>query len=189
MANEFIPRLNDNGIRGNRLWFSNENPFYESGWGMPNCTCYAWGRAWESGGGTPETRPNFAPRDAELWWDWPDGYERGQTPRLGAILCLADGPHSGWGHVAIVEEINPDGSIVTSESAYNGYFWELHTRRRENNYIDDFGQPPYVFQGFIYYPYSGGSPGGGGIEPKKLFLLSGLKKRLRQWEYRRITNL
>lgn len=37
----FYPRLDDTGIRGNFHWYS-ENPFYQSGFGMPNCTCYAW---------------------------------------------------------------------------------------------------------------------------------------------------
>ena len=42
----FTPRLNDNGILNNPKWYS-DNPFYQSGYGMPNCTCYAWGRFWE----------------------------------------------------------------------------------------------------------------------------------------------
>lgn len=44
----FTPRLNDNGILNNFHWYS-ENPFYQAGYGMPNCTCYAWGRFWEIG--------------------------------------------------------------------------------------------------------------------------------------------
>lgn len=39
---EYIPRLNDNGMMGSRYWYSNTNPFYASGYGLPNCTCYAW---------------------------------------------------------------------------------------------------------------------------------------------------
>lgn len=44
----FTPRLTDTGILNNFHWYS-DNPFYQSGYGMPNCTCYAWGRFWEIG--------------------------------------------------------------------------------------------------------------------------------------------
>lgn len=44
----YTPRLDDQGIMGNFHWYS-DNPFYQSGYGMPNCTCYAWGRFWEIG--------------------------------------------------------------------------------------------------------------------------------------------
>lgn len=37
----YVPRLTDTGIRNNFHWYS-DNPFYQSGYGMPNCTCYAW---------------------------------------------------------------------------------------------------------------------------------------------------
>lgn len=37
----YVPRLNSDDIQGNFHWYS-ENPFYQSGYGMPNCTCYAW---------------------------------------------------------------------------------------------------------------------------------------------------
>lgn len=37
----FTPRLNDNGIRTSIHWYSNDNPYYATGYGMPNCTAYA----------------------------------------------------------------------------------------------------------------------------------------------------
>ena len=51
----FVPRYSENSpvpIRGNPMWYS-QNPFYQSGYGMPNCTCYAWGRYWEITGERP----------------------------------------------------------------------------------------------------------------------------------------
>ena len=53
-----------------------------------------------------------------------DGYARGFTPKLGDVACgslggVANG-NEGAGHVAIVEQINNDGSIVISESNYGG---------------------------------------------------------------------
>ena len=152
MAN-YIPRLTAAGIRGNRLWYS-DNPFYQNDYGLPNCTCYAWGRFWETGAGLPENRPNLCTLDAEYWYDYNDGYTRSQTPALGAVLCLADGPYSGAGHVAIVEEIFPDGSITVSESAYGAYFFKTE-RLYPPNYLPIVG---YRFQGFILNPNSGDTP-------------------------------
>ena len=42
----FNPRLNLNGMLNNFYWYS-DNPFYQSNYGLPNCTCYAYGRFWE----------------------------------------------------------------------------------------------------------------------------------------------
>ena len=41
-ATLFEPRLTSAGMRGNPYWYS-RNPFYQAGYGLPNCTCYAWG--------------------------------------------------------------------------------------------------------------------------------------------------
>ena len=53
-----------------------------------------------------------------------DGYKRGSTPKLGAIACWSLGVvgigNDGAGHVAVVEQINSDGSIIVSESNYGG---------------------------------------------------------------------
>lgn len=148
---QFIPRLTDAGMSGNPYWYSN-NPFYQAGYGLPNCTCYAWGRFWEEAG--PEYRPNLSTGNAEDWYNYSDGYERGPTPALGAVLCLADGPFSGDGHVAVVEEIFPDGSITVSESAWGGYYFQTE-RLYPPYYLTAAG---YIFQGFIYNPHTGGGP-------------------------------
>ena len=152
---DFTPRLTSAGIENNRLWYS-DNPFYQSGFGLPNCTCYAWGRFWEIANGDSDKRPNLSLSDANNWYSYNDGYERSQIPALGSVLCLYGGNYSGLGHVAIVEEINSDGSIMTSESAYNAYYWEL--RRRVP---PDYSYSPYdgyIFQGFIINPYAGDTP-------------------------------
>ena len=149
---EFYPRLTDEGIAGNPYWYS-DNPFYQAGYGLPNCTCYAWGRFWEEAGA--EYRPNLSTANAEDWYYYNDGYERGSTPALGAVLCLADGPFSGEGHVCVVEEIDlTDGSIVCSNSAWGGSYFYL-TTLYPPDYLPASG---YRFQGFIYNPHSGGQP-------------------------------
>lgn len=83
------------------------------------------------------------------------GLTIGMTPKLGSIIVWAQGTTSsgsdGAGHVAIVEQINADGSIVTSESGYNSKkaFW---TQNR-NNLDGRWGQGSrYNFLGFIYNP-------------------------------------
>ena len=96
------------------------NPFYQSGYGMPNCTAYAYGRFWELLG----SKPNLSLANAENWYSHNDEYERGLTPRLGAIICYRKGKvgvaSDGAGHVAVVEEIYSDGRILISESAWKG---------------------------------------------------------------------
>ena len=151
----YEPRLNSDGMNGNPYWYS-QNPFYLAGYGLPNCTCYAWGRFWEISDTDHDysNRPNLSTGNAEDWWGYNDGYERGQEPQLGAVICFADGPFSGDGHVAVVEQINEDGSIVTSNSAWGGSYFYTETLQPPN-YLPAAG---YVFQGFIYNPYAGISP-------------------------------
>lgn len=126
--------------------YYSDNPFYQSGYGMPNCTCYAWGRFWELSG----SRPTLSTRDAENWYNYDDGYQRGQTAKLGAVIVWAKGEinddSDGSGHVAIVEGINADGSIITSNSAWqstNFYMKTIPSTYELNG---------YRFLGFIYNP-------------------------------------
>ena len=157
----FTPRLTSTGMLNNPMWYSS-NPFYNSGWGLPNCTCYAWGRFWEiaggpNGGNLPNGPTTICPYDAEYWYAWNDGYTRGSTPQLGAICCYADGDFSGLGHVCVVEEIYSNGSFLVSESALNGYYFRASHTVAANG---DYGYGNYTFQGFIYNPYvttSGGN--------------------------------
>ena len=152
----FIPRLTSLGILGNLHWFSNQNPYEATGYGMPNCTAYAWGRFWEIadplGTGANKPNPNDLPGyyDGGLWWNKVNRsvYQTGNTPRLGAVICFDRSGYSG--HVGIVEVINDDGSIITSNSAWNGSFFYTQTLYPSNNY--SYGD--YVFQGFIYNPYA-----------------------------------
>ena len=119
----------------------------------------AEGRFWEESDINHDysNPPTLSTGNAEDWWTYTaDGYQRGSTPQLGAILCLADGPYSGDGHVCIVEEIDTDtGEITCSNSAYGGQYFYL-THLSPPNYLPVAG---YVFQGFIYNPNAGaGSP-------------------------------
>ena len=150
----YVPRLTSAGMNGSPYYYS-LNPFYNAGYGLPNCTTYAWGRFWEASDPdrTYSNPPTLSTGNAEDWWNHTaDGYERGQTPQLGAVLCLADGPYSGDGHVCIVEEIRANGDIVCSNSAWGGEYFYL-TTLHPPYYLPVSG---YIFQGFIYNPNAGG---------------------------------
>ena len=167
----FVPRLDDTGMLGSPYWYS-QNPFYLAGYGPPNCTWYAWGRFWEESDPdrTYTNPPTLSIGNAEDWYGYTaDGYERGSTPQLGAVICFADGPFSGEGHVAIVEEIHSDGSITVSDSAYGigGWYFDTH-RWYPPNYLPAAG---YVFQGFIYNPNAGGNPIPGGNNNIKTWMM------------------
>lgn len=112
---------------------------------IPNCVGYAWGRAYEILG----TRPKLSKSNAEDWYGYKaDGYKRGSVPKVGAIACWSKGKvgvaSDGAGHVAPVEEVKADGSIVVSESGYNAY--RFRTRTIKAPYLI----AGYKFQGFIY---------------------------------------
>lgn len=142
MAN-FVPRLDSYGMSGSDYYYSG-NPFYQAGYGLPNCTCYAWGRWYELLGYKPS---GLSTGNADTWIDRNSTYEVGYTPKLGAILVSSyDGGGDG-GHVSVVEQINNDGSIITSNSAWGGSYF--YTEKL---------WPPYEFAsyvnflGFLYPP-------------------------------------
>lgn len=152
----YQPRLNSDDIQGNFHWYS-ENPFYLANYGMPNCTCYAWGRFWEIGDPLSQhiNKPvNLPTSDGGQWWGQAVAsgyYQIGQTPQLGAVICF-DRPGES-GHVAIVEEIgqiNGRDIIVTSNSAWQSTFFYTQTLYADQNY----GWSSYNFQGFIYNPFA-----------------------------------
>lgn len=150
----FTPRLNDNGMLNNHIWYS-DNPFYIAGYGLPNCTCYAWGRFWEISDplGSQATKPSLPTSNAGKWFERVDTTKYTKTteliPELGAIICMEDDNPDGDGHVAIVEQILNDGeTIVCSNSAWGGSYFYTTTLYRSNNYK----YSHFTFQGFIYHP-------------------------------------
>ncbi len=74
------------------------------------------------------------------WWANARAYNfpEGQVPQVGAIMVTRE---SGYGHVAYVEAVYPDGSWMVSEMNYVA--WDVVDRRTLH-----FGQAPVV--GFIY---------------------------------------
>lgn len=109
---------------------------------LPNCVGFAFGRFMQILG----TTPKLCRGDAGKWYGYTaDGYKRGRVPQLGAVVCWAQ--PGKWGHVAIVERINSDGTFTASQSGY-GYkrFW------LSNHSSVSPSMKGYVFQGFIYNP-------------------------------------
>ncbi|MCL1913889.1 MAG: CHAP domain-containing protein [Eubacteriaceae bacterium] len=113
---------------------------------LPNCVGYAWGRWRELLGEFHK----LSRANAENWYpNTQDGYSRGKVPREGAVMCWQKGtlsPHDGAGHVCIVEKVNADGSVLTSESGYSSTRFWTATRK------PPFAMSGYTFQGFIYLP-------------------------------------
>ncbi|MCM1168194.1 MAG: CHAP domain-containing protein [Lachnospiraceae bacterium] len=116
---------------------------------LPNCVGYAWGRFYEIIG----EKPTLASINAENWYpNTADGYKRSDTPKVGAIACWRKGQvyngNDGCGHVAIVERVEANGDIFTSNSAYGGTRFYTQTYKKSNGY----NSGSLVFQGFILPP-------------------------------------
>lgn len=109
---------------------------------LANCVGYAAGRFNEIIGLNCFVHFRYAP-DPDQWIAraQAEGLRTGSEPQLGAVLV--------WGHhVAIVEEINADGTIVTSESGYGcaNPFWTSKRSRDGGSWGGE------GFLGFIYQP-------------------------------------
>ncbi len=134
----------------NQYYYSNLNLYYSIGYGMPNCTAYAYGRAYEILG----SKPNLCPNNAGQWWYYNQEngyYPSGQEPKLGAIACWWDG---GWstgtrtGHVAVVEGTNGN-TVSTSNSGWGSKnFWMQDRNKNSMNYT--YNGKTYTFLGYIY---------------------------------------
>ena len=157
MPAQFVPRTSDAGITSSPWYYSNGNPFYAAGYGMPNCTAYAYGRyaearnAWAS-------LPTW---DAKDWYDDATSFSRGSVPALGAVICWGQTGAGAVGHVAIVEAIYGNGDILISEShSTSGLpFFDTQTLTASSGYMNSiYMGSSFYFQGFIYNDWS---PGGG----------------------------
>lgn len=128
-----------------RLTAPNGEPYYtrqlnvyaQSGYGMPNCVAYAYGRLYELNGEAPKLNRG----DAGQWWyiNKANGYyDYGSEPRLGAVACWSN-------HVAVVEAINDETNAVTvSESHWGGTYFNTKTFYNMHSH---YGQ---AFYGYIY---------------------------------------
>ena len=184
----FVPRLTADGIRYSKWWYSNGNIFYASGFGLDvnngNCTCYAYGR-W---GEIRNAFANLPTGNAGTWYDNVQGFEKGSTPRLGAIACYNSRTYdpNHVGHVSVVEEINGT-QIKTSNSGWGGPFFWVATVDESNGYCENWmtqGGRNYYCQGFIYLdtyvppsPTPTPSPSGGSHHIKPYYYINFLRRK------------
>lgn len=123
---------------------------------LANCVGYAAGRFNEIIGAGCWKYLTYPP-DAENFIDIAkqQGLQTSTEPKLGAIIVWAKGKtwtaSDGAGHVAVVEQINSDGSIITSESGYGcaNPFWTTHREKGGGNWG---AGTDYRFIGFVYQP-------------------------------------
>ena len=131
-------RTTDEGLRTNP-WYTSQNHYWKTGYGMPNCTAYAHGRVqeicsheipYERGNAISFAFKSFAPKI--------------DSPTFGAFAVWG-GTYTG--HVAVVEHVYDDGSILISESNYGGTFFHTAILSHSNGYTYN-GMP---FMGFYLY--------------------------------------
>lgn len=142
-AASFSPRLSAPSL-SNKYYYSDLNAFYKYGYGMPNCTAYAYGRAYEILG----SKPKLSWNNAEQWYDYNKSngyYKYGQTPKVGAIACWSY--NGGGGHVAVVEKVE-NGQITFSNSAWSGKRFYLSYASISDKNAG--GNSWWNFQGYIY---------------------------------------
>lgn len=164
----FTPRLTAPS-QNNPYYYSNLNPYYANGVGMPNCTAYCYGRTYEVNG----VAPTLYYGNAKDWYAGTTTFPKGSTPALGSIICFGGGSQ-GLGHVAFVEEMLSNGAVLCSESIYNSVVFQLHT------YTYPYSTGALVFQGFIYVYSEGPSPGPT-MRSKFNFVLFNRKRRWQRY--------
>lgn len=168
-AASFSPRLSAPSS-SNKYYYSNLNVFYKYGYGMPNCTAYAYGRAYEILGSEPKLSWN----NAEQWYGYNKSngyYKYGQTPKVGAIACWSY--NGGGGHVAVVEKVE-NGQITFSNSAWSGK--EFYLSYASTSDKNAGGNSWWNFQGYIYLGDFSGSTSTTQATTKKVTYTTGTYK-------------
>ncbi len=131
---DFEPRLTAPDS-SNPYYNSELNVYSQSGYGMPNCVAYVYGRIYEITG----EAPLISSGSASDWWYTNKSkgyYEYGQEPQIGAIACWSN-------HVAVVEKI--EGNTITiSQSHWGGNYFDTDV---VVSGADRYGQ---TFYGYIY---------------------------------------
>jgi len=146
-GSEYTPRLTAPD-RNNSYYFS-KDAFYNSGFGMTsrnigNCTCYAYGRAYEILGSAPK----LSYGNAGEWYEYNKRYgyyPYGDKPWPGAIAVWSK--KGGAGHVAVVESVDGD-TAVTSESGWKSFYFKTRTRKISDPNFS--ASSAYTLLGFIY---------------------------------------
>ena len=131
---------------GNKYYYNGAyNPYAYDQTLIGECTWYVWGRAYEILGQRPNIFTRCHAKDIYAYNLNSGAYPYGNEPKLGAIACFGPHNHADWtGHVAIVEAVGGDGSVILSE--YN--FVSRHAFSA-NRYLNPTEARTWV-QGYIY---------------------------------------
>lgn len=114
---------------------------------LANCVGYAYGRFNEIGG--YGYCKYLAPVNAENFMDYKGSCKTGNTPKVGAVMVW-EGIGSHPGHVAIVERVDSNNQVYTSESGYGSKAFWNQIRTNDNGRWGC--SSAYRFKGFIYNP-------------------------------------
>ena len=130
-------------------WYYKANPYFQRGYGLPNCTAYAWGRLAE----ICNAPVSFYGGNAIMWANRPEMLKLDQSKQGSCIIYsggITDSRGRFCGHIGVVEHVYSDGSIDVSMSSYGGYTWRLYRLRPQDNYRvpDTYG---LSFYGFYMY--------------------------------------
>lgn len=107
-------------------WYTTQNHYWKTGYGMPNCTAYAHGRVQEiCGHEIPYEQGNA------ISFSYKSFAKKVDQPTFGAFAVWGG---TYYGHVAVVEHVYEDGTILISESNYGGSFFNTAILSPSNNY-------------------------------------------------------
>ena len=148
---------------GNKWYYSDLNPYYRyrsNGYApyggaydgnhycTGNCTWYAWGRAAEVMGESPD----LGQWDSVDTWEYvlePGKYQTSSVPRAHSLAIYE-------GHSAYVEDVLSDGSFIVSESHYTEMSYWPGYQNVALTYGRSISQGYRTLIGFIYLPYPEG---------------------------------
>lgn len=126
---------------------------------LPDCTGYVHGRCMEIAGITTDNMGLSFGDGRTYWTNSSSQWVQSQTPSLGAVLCYDQVPGSGQinGHVAIVEQVIDNDTVVVSESHYGGARFAVETCYRRYGWRPSSGWN-VTSQGFLKNPYVDDQP-------------------------------
>lgn len=187
---EYIPRLTEPSASDPRWIMSSYGGYNDCIAGsngppsvLPNCTGYVHGRCMEIAGINTDNMGLSFGNAVTYYTQSSSDWIQDSEPSLGAVIVYAQ--NVGWepGHVAIVEEIIDNDTIVISQSDYGGARFSTWTCTRATNWT------PFTnvsFIGFLKNPYVTPEPPEPSGSKAKYAILFLAKKRKEEKDHGRI---